>query len=139
MQCVFYKLASEADLDHEDARGWYDSYGWHITTENEGDVTHDAVEYDWLEDTDSEVIGKLRAAYDGLTADEAESIVSKCRDIREAGEAVEEALSEAVQAYHAGNVGMVMCALHDAELIESEHGDSPATNSLRSQLLVEAD
>ena len=65
------KSIENADLTHEDARGWYDSYGWHITTENEGDVTIDAVEYDWLDGTDAEAIAKLRETYDGLTDDAA--------------------------------------------------------------------
>jgi hypothetical protein len=77
------KLTHDADLTHEDARGWYNSYGWHITTANEGDVTIDAVEYDWLDGTDAEAIAKLRETYDALTDDEAESIVAKAREVRD--------------------------------------------------------
>ena len=129
------RLTRDADLTHEDARGWYDAYGWHITTEREGDVTIDAVEYDWLDGTDAEAIAKLRETYDALTDDEAGSIVAKAREVREAGEEVEGLLDEAVEAYQCGDMDAVVEALDEAARVESEHGDSPATNSLRSQLL----
>jgi hypothetical protein len=132
------KLKHNADLTHEDARGWYNSYGWHITTANEGDVTIDAVEYDWLDGTDAEVIARLRETYDALTDDEAESIVAKAREVREAGETIEGLLDEAVEAYQSGDMDAVVEALDEAARVESEHGDSPATNDLRSQLLDDA-
>ena len=133
------KFIENADLTHEDARGWYDSYGWHITTENEGDVTIDAVEYDWLDGTDAEAIAKLRETYDGLTDDEAESIIAKAREVREAAETVDGLLGEAVEAYQRGDMDAVVKALDEAARVESEHGDSPGANSLRSQLLADAE
>jgi hypothetical protein len=129
------KLIHNADLTHEDAFDFYYSYGWHITTEYEGDVTLDAVEYDWLDGTDAEAIAKLRETYDALTDDEAESIVAKAREVREAGEAIEGLLDEAVEAYQRGDMDAVVKALDEAAWVESEHGDSPAADSLRSQLL----
>lgn len=129
------KLISNADVTHEDARDWYESYGWHITTEIEGDVTIDSVEYDWLDGTDAEAVAKLREAYAALTDDEAESIVSKAREVREAAETVEGLLGEAVEAYQRGDTGAVVKALDEAARAEWEHGDSPAANSLRSQLI----
>jgi predicted Zn-dependent protease len=133
------KLTHNADLTHEDARGWYDSYGWYITTENEGDVTIDAVEYDWLDGTDTKAVAKLRETYDALTDDEAESIVAKARKVRETGETVEGLLDEAVEAYQRGDVDAAVKALDEVARVESEHGDSPAANSLRSQLLDDSD
>jgi hypothetical protein len=131
-------LVPDADLTHEDSRAWYESYGWHISTENGGDVTHDAVEYDWLDDADSVVIAKLREKHAGLTGDEAESIVEKAREIREAGEGVADWLSEAVAAYLRGDVAGVVEALDAAATMELPHGDTPAANSLRAELLQDA-
>lgn len=131
------KLTHNADMTHEDAREWFGVYGWHLTTEHEGDVTIDAVDYDWLDGTDAEVIAKLREAYDDLTDDEAETIVAKAREVREAGETVEGSLAEAVAAYQRGDIDAVIEALDAAAVVESEHGDSPATDSLRRQLISE--
>lgn len=129
------KLHDNADTTREDARGWYDSYGWHITTEREGDVTLDAVEYDWLEGTDAEAIAELRKTYDALTDEEAESIVAKARVVRSTAEAVESLLDAAVEAYQRGDLAAVVKDLDDAASVESEHGDSPASQSLRAQLI----
>jgi hypothetical protein len=64
------RLAEDADLDHENARDWYDSYGWHLTTENEGDLTLDVVEYHWLNEPDQEVVNHIRETYYDLTDEE---------------------------------------------------------------------
>jgi hypothetical protein len=133
------KLKVNADLTHEDAREWYDSYGWHLSTESGGDVTLQAVEYDWLDRTDAAVIKKLLAQHDGLTEDEAEYIVDAARDIRNTAESVESLLVEAVEAYQRGDAVAVAEALDAAESVEESHGDSPAANSLREQLLCEDD
>lgn len=134
-----YRFLPLADLDHEDARGWYDSYGWHLTTESAGDVTLQAVEYDWLDETDDHAIDLLVAADGDLTRDEAESIVERARTVRDAAESVESRLKTAVTCYQAGDLAGVIEALKQAASIETDHGDSPATSSLRSALLEEID
>lgn len=134
-----YRLTTDADLTHEDARDWYGSYGWHISTEDEGDITLDAVAYDDLDGTDEEVIADLRETYESLTLDEAESIVEKARSVREAAESVESLLLAAVAAYEARDLAGVVEALDDCERVESEHGDSPAQQSLRSEMLEEVE
>lgn len=139
MSQTTFKLIADADLSHEDAREWYGAYGWHISTENEGDVDLGAVEFDWLDGTDEEAIAKLRETYDGLTDDEAEAMIARARMVREAGEAVEELLSEAVEAYQSGDVNEVIRLLDEAARVEREHGDSPAANSLRSELIEECE
>lgn len=131
------KLKPNADLDHESAKDWYENYGWHITTEKEGDVTLDAVEYEWLDGTDDEVCAKLLETYD-LTDSEAAAIVFMARKVREAAETVADLLDEAVAAYQRGDMDAVVEALDEAARVESEHGDSPATDDLRSQLLDDA-
>ena len=132
-------LIENADLSHEDARSFFESYGWHISTQDEGDVTIDSVEYDWLDGTDAQVIAKLRQTYGALTDDETECIIAKAREVREAAETVDGLLGEAVEAYQRGDMDAVVKALDEAARAECEHGDSPAANSLRSQLLADAD
>lgn len=127
------KLTIDADTDYQDARDWYDSYGWHRTTEG-GDL---CVEYDWLNDRDDVVADKLMARHTLLRA-EAEQIAAKARSIREAAEAIENHLLDAIDAYESGDVAACVAALDAAEALESEHGDSPASSALREQLLEEA-
>ena len=76
---------------------------------------------------------------DDLTQDEAESIVAAAREIREAAEEVEAALEAAVEAYEDDDLDGVIAALDEARRIEIEHGDAPAANALRSQLLEEVE
>jgi hypothetical protein len=131
------RLAEDADLDHENARDWYDSYGWHLTTENEGDLTLDVVEYHWLNEPDQEVVNHIRETYYDLTDEEVMSLIEKAREVRANAEAVEALLGEAVEAYGRGDVAAVIRALDEAERIESGHGDCPASRSLRGQLFAE--
>jgi hypothetical protein len=128
------RLKHNADLTHEDAKNWYENYGWHISTEKEGDVTLDAVEYEWLDGTDNEVISKLLKIYD-LTDHEAAVIAFMARKVREAAETVVGLLDEAVEAYQRGDLAAVLEVLDKAARVEWEHGDCPATRALRSQLL----
>jgi len=128
------RLKHNADLTHESAKDWYDNYGWYISTEKEGDVDLDAVEYEWLDGTDEEVISKLLETYD-LTDREAAAIAFMARKVREAAEAVAGLLDEAVAAYQRGDLARVLEVLDKAERVEWEHGDCPATRALRSQLL----
>ena len=128
-------LTTDADTSHEDARDWYGSYGWHLTTENAGDVTLDAVEYDWLDMTDERAAEELRAVYADLTSDEALSIVTAARSVREAAESICGALDTAVSAYERRDLAGVRAALLAAWSQESDHGDTPATSTLAGQLL----
>jgi hypothetical protein len=129
-------LIDDADTSYEDAHDWYNAYGWHWSTEHHGDVSLQAVEYDWLDDDDDDaVIAKLMVEYPDLLEDEAASIVEKARDIRDTGIQIESLLSDAVEAYERGDEDAVIYALDRANEIENEHGDAPASLSLRHQLL----
>lgn len=129
-------LVTDADTSHEDSRGWYDSYGWHFTTENAGDVCLQAVEYDWLDGSDAAAVRKLRAADSDITSDEAEAIVERAREIREAAESICGLLDEAVEAYESGDLDRCRRALLAAYSEESDHGDAPAAQSLAGELLA---
>lgn len=132
-----FGLAHEADTTHEDAREWYDSYGWHLTTEKAGDVLLQACEYDWLdEENDDEVADKMREWDSDLTRDEALSIAHKARSVRDDAEVVCGLLDEAVEAYNRADYDAVVAALDKAKSVESAHGDSPASNSLRAELVI---
>lgn len=130
-------LAADADTDHEDARGWYSNYGWHTSTEVGHDVELQAVEYDWLDGDSESAVAKLMKSDSELTEEEASTIVDVARSVREAAESVESKLVAAVEAYEAGDYAACVAALDACEAIERDHGDSPATQALRSQLLDE--
>jgi hypothetical protein len=129
-------LASDADTSHEDARDWYAAYGAHVSTRDAGDVTHDAVKYDWLDSPDEEVVAQLMASDDRLTHGEAEALVGLARDIRVAAESVCDLLDDAEAAYDAGDLDACKEALLSAYSQESDHGDEPATQSLASEILI---
>lgn len=132
------RLIDAPDTNHEDARGWYDNYGWHLHTEH-GDVCLQAVEYDWLECDDDRVIELLRDGHPKVTLAEAADIVAKAREIRDTAESVEAELEAAVEAHKRGDLAAVEEALDDAARIESEHGATPATDELREKLIEEAE
>jgi hypothetical protein len=134
-----YTLADGADLTHKDAREWYEAFGWHLTTADAGDVCLQAVEYDWLDQSDDNgVILKLCDSMPRqLTVEEAASIVEMARSVREAAEAIESLLDEAVAAYESGDAKETIAALDRCASYESDYGDSPASSSLRSELLAE--
>lgn len=135
---LWSNLRADADTDHEDARSWYESYGWHLSTEDAGDVTLQAVEYDWLDESDDLVVVKLMDSDSDLTQDDAESIVDMARTVRESAESLEAILDEVVEKYEVGDEAGVMKLLRAAKSAESDAGDWPATNNLASSLLYDS-
>lgn len=133
----YLALRDGADTHYESAEDWYRSYGAHISTEHAGDVTVQAVEYDWLDDDDEEVAAKVREADADISEDEAESLVALARRVCEAADGVESLLAEAVDAYERGDLRAVIGLLDDASSAEREHGDDPATSDLAERLLTE--
>lgn len=132
----YLRLRDDADTHHESAEDWYGSYGDHISTERAGDVTIQAVEYDWLDDEDDDAVAaRLRAEDDRLSEDEALALVERARDVREAADSIEGLLDEAVAAYERGHVQGVIEALDEASREEDDHGDDPATRDLAERLL----
>jgi len=130
-------LTMDAKTDHEDARDWYDSYGWHLATERAGDITLDACAFDWLDDDEGVVAAQnLMREHEGLTADEADCIAQMAHTVRQAAESICGLLDEAVAAYEARDIERCRAALLAAYDQESEHGDSPAAQTLAGALLV---
>ena len=125
---------SSPNLEHVTAEEWYDAYGWNLSTEHAGDVILQAVEYDWLDESDESVLEKLMAEHENLTDDEALEIVAKARSIRQDAEEIEARLIEAVKAYHAGEPDECLAALDRAKAVSVPHGDDES-RSLRSKLL----
>lgn len=133
-------FVANADTSHDDARDWYDAYGWCLTTEQAGDVRLHSVDYDWLDDDDDDaVVELLMGSVDGLSDDEAAAIVKKARSIRDVAEEIESSLNEAVEAYEERDYDACVAALDAAEEIEGDGGDTPATSQLRSALLADLD
>ena len=132
-------LKLNADTEHETAQEWYGSYGAHISTDNHGDLTHDTVDFDWLDDDDSEIVERLQEIYEDLSEDEAESLVALARGIREAAESVVSNLEAAVEAYEANDIDAVIEALDAASSEERDHGDDPSAKQLRKQLIEEVE
>lgn len=130
-------LTLGADTTHEDAIGWYSDYGWHLSTEDAGDVCVQAVEYGWLDDEDDAAVVALLMADEGkLSEDEAESIVDMARSVRSMADAVEGLLDAAVEAYDSGDFESCRDALLEAYRAESDAGDAPATQHLAGVMLV---
>ena len=130
-------LTRDADTNHEDGVCWYTSYGWHLSTENAGDVELQAVEYGWLDDEDdAAVVALLMADEPKLSEDEAESIVEMARSVRSMADAVEGLLDAAVEAYDSGDFEGCRDSLLEAYKAELDAGDAPATQHLAGVLLV---
>ena len=131
------RLTQNADTKHEDAIDWYSSYGWHLSTEDAGDVCVQAVEYDWLDDEDdAAAVALLLADEPQLSEDEAESIVDMARSVRSMADAVEGLLDAAVEAYDSGDFESCRDSLLEAYRAESDAGDAPATQHLAGVMLV---
>jgi hypothetical protein len=130
-------LESNANLDHEDAHGWYTSYGWHLPTE-EQDIELQAVDFSDAESgiahLDKHVAPWLMGEY-GITYEEADILCEKAYEIADIALDLEKALERAVDAYLDGNLEGVCDALDDAYHIEREHGDWPTTKALANQLV----
>ena len=134
------RLTQNADTKHEDAIDWYSSYGWHLSTEDAGDVELQAVEYAWLDDDDDDAVVTMLMADEGkLSEDEAESIVEMARSVRSMADAVEGLLDSAVEAYDSGDFETCRDALLEAYKAESDAGDAPATQQLAGVMLVGGD
>ena len=132
-------LAPQANTTHESAKSWYDSYGAHISTENHGNISIQAVEYDWLDDEhDAAVVALVLADMPDPEDDDdaadlrsvAEGLVDRAREVRDAADTVKSLLDEAVRAYESADINAVVEALQAASQYESEHGDDPATQTL---------
>lgn len=128
-------LAPNADMTHEDSRSWYDSYGWSLSTDNDGDVCLQVVEYDWLDDDDATVIDRLQREHD-VTDEDASVVVTMARTVREAAEAICSLLDGAVYAYGARDVDETRRCLLAAYDLEMDHGDAPAAATLAGALLA---
>ena len=115
-------LRPEADLEHESASDWYDSLGYHVSTD-EGDFCHPVCDIDLVESYEPK--------------DKAENtLLSYAKDAKLTAEAVEEALNQAVIEYKNNNLNGVLEALKESSDLEQEYGDDPATQRLMRNLLA---
>jgi len=131
-------LRADADTRHERARDWYANYGAHVSTLAAGDVPVQAVEFDWLDEDDHEVVRRLMVEDGELLDFEADELVRLARGVREAAEDVCGSLDAAVEAYRRGDLASVIDWLDSASSTETDcGGDDPATSALASQLLAE--
>ena len=130
------ELAQNSNVSHDSAEVMYDCYGAHISTDHDGDVCIQSVDYDWLDD-DQDAKALLAERRPDMTADECESLVSLARHIREAMEGIEDALERASCAAVDGDFAGCIEALQEARDLETDHGDDPSTSALAAQLLRE--
>lgn len=131
------RLRADASTHVEAASDWYDEYGAHISTEDAGDITIHAIDYDWLDESDDDVIydEHYDEIDDLMTRDEALELIALARSVRESAETVEGSLEAVVEAYEADDLDGVIEALEIASDIETDHGDDPATEDLMRRLL----
>lgn len=132
-----YMLNPNAKLKHETAREWYESYGWHLSTELAGDVELQAVTWEWAELDTETAIANLMESDSDLSYDEAQTIVVKAKEVREAAEPIVSYLELAVDCYKQGDLDGVTASLDVCRGMEMDHGDCPASNALRADLLME--
>jgi hypothetical protein len=133
------RLRPDADTSHEQAKDWYAAYGWHLST-NAGDISLQAVKYDWLDDDDdAAIVAKIIGEYGKLDENDAIVIVHQAASVREMAEEVEGLLADAVKAYQSGDLDATIEALDTASSRESDAGDDPATKELARRLLEEVD
>lgn len=128
-------LQPAADTSHESGKDWYDSYGAHIETEHYGDLEVQAVCWEWLDGSD-ENAERILSRDRELSRAEAEELVTLAREVRDAAEAIDSLLGDAVSAYQVGDLEACKRALLSASSIELDHGDDPATTDLAGKLLV---
>ena len=131
-----YTLNPNADTTHESAEDWYSSYGAHISTEGHGDLVVQTVEWDWLEDGEK-IIPRLKSDHEKLTTDEAKELIALAKRVRSAAKEVVSCLEAAVEAYDAGDLDECVAQLDAASSVEQDHGDDPASKSLRTALISE--
>jgi hypothetical protein len=133
------QLQPSANTHYESAQDWYKSYGAHISTERGGDIEIQLIDYDDLDADDDTIIAGL---YDPDASDvsrnEYAALVALARDVRSAADALDDLLSDAVDAYEQDNIEAVVSALLEANDVEKEHGDNTATRALAGQLLEES-
>lgn len=130
-----YQWASqhqETDTIHETAEDWYEAYGWHLPTQQKGDVELQVVLWSDLDSEDEDIVQTLTE--DGLTREEAQTLVAKAREIREAAEGINRNLEAAVTCWEQHDIETCVRYLLDARRSESEHGDTPATDALGEKL-----
>lgn len=133
-------LVENPNVSHDDAEEMYSCYGAHISTEEAGDITVQAVEAEWLRDglDRAEIVEKLMESISDLAEDEAESLASLAQRVWDDMEAIEELLEAAASAAADGDLAATLEALRDARSTETNHGDDPSTSALASQLLAPA-
>ena len=115
-------LMPKADLQHESSSDWYDSLGYHVSTD-EGDFCHPVCDIDLIESYEPK--------------DKAEkALLSYAKDAKLTAESVEESLNRAVFEYKNNNLIGVLEALKESSDLEREYGDDPATQRLMRNLLA---
>lgn len=145
-----YRLIDAADTAHETAEEWWADLGYHVTTEEMGDICHPICEVDDLGDCDEDLVRKLLArdsAVNECPTDEGgrdlvsaySDLVAYAREAWAAATTIAGLLETAVAAYHRGDLEAVLAALDEASQVENEYGDDPATWSLRSRLIEDED
>lgn len=132
-----FALKHNADTSHQDAEGWWGSYGWFLSTREHGDISLQSVDYDLLHRPASAVIDLMGDT--GVSRDEAEALVEKAKEVRDVAEAIEALLKQAVEAYEDGDAELCDEHLRLASITENAHGDDPASRELRAKLLDECD
>ncbi len=120
-----------------DAQDWYESYGWHLSTDRAGDVELGVVAYYELDHLDDDIVDTLMDAMPDLRRSEAQTIVARARVVRKAMEGIASRLVAAIAAYLAGDDDLARELLADASRAESDHGDDPGTAAVRAILFEE--
>jgi len=139
-------LRPNADTAHVTAKDWYDAYGAsepvryvdEVYGPSETDMLIQAVPYSWLDSdmSDEDMVEMLLREDPELVDDGGlDALIGCARSAYDAAEGTSDLLDEAVAAYRRGDLDECEQALDNASSHETDHGDDPATQALRSQLI----
>jgi hypothetical protein len=123
------------------AEDWYDAYGWHLTTEECGDVLLQTVTYHDARAASKDEAAKRRLLEslmaDDLTEDEANGLAEKAIEVAEVADEVESLCDEIIAAAKAGDLPLLKSRLDELSDLESDHGSDPTASALRTELIDE--
>lgn len=135
-----WKLSRASNVS---AKDWYESFGWHITTDA-GDYSLQYVDFadvrgiDDVESPEAErLIDETLEVIEG-TRDDATALVEKAIEVADAAREIKRRRDEIVAAAKAADLELVVKLLDELSWYERQFGDDPIAESLRVDLIVDA-
>ncbi len=132
-----YDDAEIAEMVTTIAEDWYDSFGWHLSTQRHRDITLQAVSFEdaGVPAPAPEVTENLLGRYPGLSGAEVDRMIRRAGKIKTAALRIADDLVQAKIDHEDGNEESRDVHLDAAEALEKEvGGDCPATRAMRKEI-----